>query len=96
MATIEERAKKIKLLAFDVDGVMTDGGLLFTEDGKEIKKYNAKDGQGIANCIKAGLTVAIITARQNGTVSHRFENLKVQEIHQGIKNNHYLSHECII
>lgn len=86
MATIEERAKKIKLLAFDVDGVMTDGGLLFTEDGKEIKKYNAKDGQGIANCIKAGLTVAIITARQNGTVSHRFENLKVQEIHQGIKN----------
>lgn len=86
MAKIEERAKKIKLLAFDVDGVMTDGGLLFTEDGKEIKKYNAKDGQGIVNCIKAGLTVAIITARQNETVSYRFKNLKVQEIHQGIKN----------
>ena len=47
MTTIEEKAKKIKLLAFDVDGVMTDGGILYTEDGKEIKKFNAKDGQGL-------------------------------------------------
>lgn len=86
MTTIEEKAKKIKLLAFDVDGVMTDGGILYTEDGKEIKKFNAKDGQGLTNCIKNNFIIAIITARQNGTVAHRFEHLKAQEIHQGIKN----------
>lgn len=86
MTTVEEKAKKIKLLAFDVDGVMTDGGIIYTEDGKEIKRFNAKDGQGLTNCIKNGFIVAIITARQNGTVSHRFEHLQVQEIHQGIKN----------
>ena len=86
MTTIEEKAKKIKLLAFDVDGVMTDGGIIYTEDGKEIKRFNAKDGQGLTNCMKNGLIVAIITARQNGTVSNRFEYLKVPEIHQGIKN----------
>lgn len=76
---------KIKLLALDVDGVLTDGGLTFTEDGKELKTFNAKDGQGIVCLNNAGFITVIITARKNGTVEHRAKNLKFTEFHQGVK-----------
>lgn len=76
---------KIKLLALDVDGVLTDGSLTFAEDGTEYKTFNAKDGQGIVCLNNAGFITAIITARQNGTVEHRAKNLKITELHQGVK-----------
>ena len=80
------RASKIKLAAFDVDGVMTDGSITYDENGVEYKTFNAKDGQGITMLNNAGIITAIITARNNGTVQHRAENLKFKEIHQGSKN----------
>ena len=73
----------IKLAAFDVDGVLTDGSLTFDENGHEYKTFNAKDGQGIVNLNKAGIITAIITARNNGTVEHRARNLNITELHQG-------------
>lgn len=76
----------IKLVAFDVDGVLTDGSLTFDENGHEYKTFNAKDGQGIGNLHKAGIITAIITARNNGTVEHRAKNLNITELHQGSKN----------
>ena len=76
----------IKLAAFDVDGVLTDGSLTFDENGHEYKTFNAKDGQGIVNLNKAGIITAIITARENGTVFHRAKNLNITELHQGSKN----------
>ena len=76
----------IKLVAFDVDGVLTDGSLTFDENGHEYKTFNAKDGQGIINLHKAGIITAIITARNNGTVEHRAKNLNITELHQGSKN----------
>ena len=76
----------IKLVAFDVDGVLTDGSLTFDENGHEYKTFNAKDGQGIVNLHKAGIITAIITARNNGTVEHRAKNLNITELHQGSKN----------
>ena len=76
----------IKLTAFDVDGVLTDGSLTFDENGHEYKTFNAKDGQGIVNLNKAGIITAIITARENGTVFHRAKNLNITELHQGSKN----------
>lgn len=79
-------ASKIKLVIFDVDGVMTDGSLTFDEDGKEYKTYNAKDGQGIVMLNKSGFTTAIITARENGTVIHRFNILGMHKLYQGQKN----------
>ena len=79
-------AKNIKLVAFDVDGVMTDGSLTFLEDGREIKTYNAKDGLGIVMLGKAGIITSIITARTNGTVEHRAQILNIQELHMGQKN----------
>lgn len=80
-----EKAKKIKLLAFDVDGVMTDGSVTFDENGVEYKTFNVKDGHGLVRIQNEGFITAIITARNNGTVKHRFENLGVTEIHQGKK-----------
>lgn len=76
----------IKLAAFDVDGVLTDGSITYDENGIEYKTFNAKDGQGIVNLNNAGIITAIITARENGTVAHRAENLKIKELHQGQKN----------
>ena len=80
------RASKIKLVAFGVDWVMTDGSITFDDNGVEYKTFNAKDGQGITMLNNAGIITAIITARNNGTVQHRAENLKFKEIHQGSKN----------
>lgn len=75
----------IKLAAFDVDGVLTDGSITYDENGVEYKTFNAKDGQGIVNLNNAGIITAIITARENGTVAHRAANLKIKELHQGQK-----------
>ncbi len=80
---VDEIAKKIKLLAFDVDGVMTDGSVTYDENGVEYKTFNVKDGHGIVRANKSGFITAIITARNNGTVQHRAENLKITEIYQG-------------
>ena len=80
-----ERAKKIKLMAFDVDGVMTDGSITLDENGVEYKTFNAKDGQGLVRMVESGFVTAIITARNNGTVEHRAKNLHITELHQGKK-----------
>ena len=79
-------AAKIKALVLDVDGVLTDGSLTFDEEGKEYKTFNAKDGQGIVMLNKTGFITAIITARENGTVRHRFKNLGMTKLYEGSKN----------
>ncbi len=81
-----EKVSKIKLAAFDIDGVMTDGSLTFDENGVEYKTFNAKDGQGIVMITKAGIITAVITARDNGTVKHRFETLGMTKLFMGQKN----------
>jgi len=83
---LKSRALKIKLAVFDVDGVMTDGSITYDENGVEYKTFNAKDGQGIVMITKAGIKTAIITARENGTVKHRFENLGMTKLYMGQKN----------
>lgn len=79
-------ANKIKLVAFDVDGVMTDGTLTFDENGIEYKSYNVKDGLGVIMLSRSGIIPAIITARNNGTVVHRARVLGITELYQGQKN----------
>ena len=78
-------AKKIKMLVFDVDGVMTDGSITYDQNGVEYKTFNAKDGHGIVRMNKSGFVTAIITARNNGTVEHRARNLNITELYQGRK-----------
>lgn len=81
----KEAAKKIKMLVFDVDGVMTDGSITYDENGIEYKTFNAKDGHGVVRMNKSGFITAIITARNNGTVAHRAKNLNFTELYQGAK-----------
>ena len=82
-----EAAKKIKMLVFDCDGVMTDGSVTYDENGVEYKTFNVKDGHGIVRMNKSGFITAIITARNNGTVAHRAKNLNFTEnlVGNGIK-----------
>jgi len=79
-------AANIKLVIFDVDGVLTDGGLYFTDDGREIKKFNVKDGLGISILVKKGIEVAIITGRNSVIVADRMKSLGVNHVYQGRMN----------
>lgn len=84
--SIRAIAKQIKLVIFDVDGVLTDGGLYFTDDGREIKKFNVKDGLGISLLIKNNIDVAIITGRNSAIVAERMKSLGVSHVYQGRMN----------
>jgi 3-deoxy-D-manno-octulosonate 8-phosphate phosphatase (KDO 8-P phosphatase) len=85
-APIRERAAKIRLAAFDVDGVMTDGRLGFDADGIESKQFHVLDGFGLKMLRDHGVTVAIITARSSGVVAARAAELGIAEVHQGQKD----------
>lgn len=88
MFNIELRSKalKIKMVVFDVDGVMTDGSMIYDNDGLQYKTFNVKDGQGIVMLEKAGIKTAIITAKESGAVLHRFQDLGMTKLYQGVKN----------
>lgn len=83
MKDILDKAAKIKLLIFDVDGVLTDGSLIVDDDGKEYKAFFSKDGLGIKMLLQTGVEVAVITARTSNVVIHRMENLGIKHIYQG-------------
>jgi 3-deoxy-D-manno-octulosonate 8-phosphate phosphatase (KDO 8-P phosphatase) len=83
MKDILEKAAKIKLLVFDVDGVLTDGSLIVDDDGKEYKAFFSKDGLGIKMLLQTGVIVAVITARTSNVVIHRMQNLGIKHIYQG-------------
>lgn len=80
------KAKKIKLAAFDIDGVMTDGSLFYTDSGEEFKAFNAKDGLGLSMLLKAGIKTAIITAKNSASVQKRAEVLSISKLFMGQKN----------
>lgn len=79
-----QKAKKIKLLILDVDGVMTDAGMFFTENGDQIKKYNAKDGMAIMALKQSGVDVGIISSGfKLEMVKARAELLKIEHLYVG-------------
>lgn len=81
---IRERAARIKLLAMDVDGVLTDGRIILGNHGEELKSFNVHDGLGITLAHQAGLHTAIITGRESEIVRRRGTELKIQDIHQKV------------
>ncbi len=83
---IQEKLSRIKLVAFDVDGVLTNGEIIYTDKGEEIKIFNAKDGQGMSLLRKEGLLTAIITARTSFIVEKRGKDLDIPIVYQGSKN----------
>lgn len=78
------RARRLRLMAFDVDGVMTDGSIYYTDSGSELKAFNALDGAGLKMLEKAGITVAIITGRRAACVEVRARNLGIDRLYQGV------------
>jgi YrbI family 3-deoxy-D-manno-octulosonate 8-phosphate phosphatase len=74
----------IRLFATDVDGVLTDAGMYYSESGDEWKKFNTRDGMGIKLLQKAGLITAIVTQERTKLVARRGEKLAIPEVHQGV------------
>jgi 3-deoxy-D-manno-octulosonate 8-phosphate phosphatase (KDO 8-P phosphatase) len=79
------RSKLISLIAFDIDGIMTDGGLYFSDSGEEFKRFNSLDGHGIKMLKSSGIQVAIITGRTSRCVTKRAENLGIEYVYQGVE-----------
>lgn len=77
-----DRAKRIKLLILDVDGVMTDGKIVLDGNGTEIKSFNVRDGHGIKMAQRAGMAIAIITGRESKVVDLRAKELGITEVYQ--------------
>ena len=82
-AAVRERAARIRLLALDVDGTLTNGRLCFASDGNEIKAFHALDGQGLKLLRECGIEVALITARSSEVVARRAVELGIVHLHQG-------------
>ncbi len=76
--------KRLRLFATDVDGVMTDGGLYYSNSGEQAKKFNAWDGLGVALLRQAGLVTAVVTLDDTHLVPMRAAKLGIMEVHQGV------------
>jgi len=83
MQDILSKARRIKLVIFDVDGVLTDGSLYVGDGGEEYKAFNSKDGHGMAMLQRTGVTIAIITGRVSKVVEYRMAELGIEHVYQG-------------
>ncbi len=80
------RLAGIRLAAFDIDGVFTDGRFYLSDDGVELKAFNTQDGFGIRQLLDAGIEVAVISGRRSGAVEKRMQELGVRHVVQGCKD----------
>jgi len=76
----------IQLLILDVDGVLTDGGIIRDDNGQQIKRFHVRDGAGIGLWRRLGKDVAIITGKESDVVSHRAQELGIQHVYQNVGN----------
>ncbi len=83
MRPIIDKAKKLKLLILDVDGVLTDGKLFFDNEGNEYKSFHARDGHGIKLLRQTGVEVAVISGRKSNSVALRMKSLGIEHVYQG-------------
>lgn len=86
LTKLRSHLEKVKLLALDVDGILTDGGLYYSESGEEWKKFNAKDGQGLKLIMQAGIEVAIISASNSKATLYRAQKLGIQHVFIAIED----------
>ena len=83
---VQKKAAKIKLILLDVDGVLTDGGIIIDDRGVEAKRFDVRDGQGITSLIHFGIKVGFVTGRYSNIVRRRAKELGVTIVYQGVKN----------
>jgi len=84
--SLRSRILPVRLMIFDVDGVLTDGRIIYQDDGSEIKAFDVKDGHGIKLMQRAGIEVALITGRYCRAVEHRAKALGIGRLHQNVHN----------
>ncbi len=87
---LKEIALKIRWFIMDVDGVLTDGGIIYDSAGRELKKFCVKDGMGITLLHNAGIKTAIITSRNSPMVKRRADELNITEVIQGVSDKLFL------
>ncbi|MGZ5718796.1 MAG: KdsC family phosphatase [Burkholderiales bacterium] len=80
------KARPVKLAIFDVDGILTDGGLYYSDSGEETKVFDVRDGHGMKMLQTSGVALAIITSRQSRCVTRRADNLGIDLVFQGVEN----------
>lgn len=90
------KAKRIKVLLMDCDGVLTDGRLYFSESGEAMKAFDVRDGQGIVMLREAGFKVGVITGRQSEILNRRAEELKIDFVRQGVSNKLTAAREILL
>ncbi|MEJ2694302.1 MAG: HAD-IIIA family hydrolase, partial [Candidatus Thiodiazotropha sp.] len=83
MKEIHTKAQGIRLVIFDVDGVLTDGSLFLGDDGQEYKAFNSRDGHGMKMLQQSGVMIGIITGRTSEVVRIRMESLGIEHVYQG-------------
>lgn len=86
METLLERARRIRLLVLDVDGVLTDGRIYMTATGEDLKVFHVRDGSGLVALKRAGVAVAIISGRNSAAVTRRAAELGIEHVHQGVED----------
>jgi 3-deoxy-D-manno-octulosonate 8-phosphate phosphatase (KDO 8-P phosphatase) len=84
--TLTDRIKPLRLVTFDVDGVLTDGGLYLSDSGEEFKRFNSLDGHGLKMLKASGVELAIITGRTSRCVEQRARNLGITRLYQGVED----------
>ena len=95
MEEVIRRARQIKLLALDVDGVLTDGTLVFGREGDAFKLFHARDGMGVSLLRRMGVAVALVTGRYSDMVRMRAEELKLDAVCQGRQDKGTAIHELM-
>ncbi len=83
---LAQRLQAVRLIAFDVDGILTDGGLYLTDAGDELKRFNSLDGHGLKMLKNSGVELAIITGRTSRCVELRAKNLGIARLYQGVED----------
>ena len=83
-ASVRKKAKKIRLLLLDVDGVLTDGRIIIDDRGVETKQFHVRDGQGISLLRRAGINVGFLSARSSKSVAYRAKELRIKLVRQGV------------
>lgn len=94
-ASVLALARRIRLVLFDVDGVLTDGRLVLGDDGQEYKAFNSRDGHGIKMLQRSGVAVGIITGRTSKVVEHRVADLGIRYVRQGCLEKLPVCHELL-
>lgn len=95
MSTAHTHAAQLRLMGFDVDGVMTDGSLYFTPAGEEIKVFSSLDGHGLKMLQQAGIEVVIISGRSSRALALRADNLGISELFMGVEDKRACLHALL-